>query len=63
METKKEQKKRGPPDSKVTITSRKNANFYVNVAKNALTNFETIELHALGTAMTVSVAAADMLIK
>ena len=60
---KKQEKKKGVPDSKVTITARRAAPFYVFVAKQALTNFETIELHALGLAMSSCVSAADLLIK
>ena len=60
---KKDQDKKGKPDSNVTITSRRPATFYVFIAKQALTNFDTIELHALGTAMPTCVSAADMLVK
>ena len=49
--------------NKVTITAARNASFYVFVGKQALTNHETIELHALGMAMSVCVSAADSLIK
>ena len=62
-EKKQEQRKKGVPDSKVTITARRAAPFYVFVAKQALTNFETIELHALGLAMSTCVSAADLLMK
>ena len=62
MEGKKETRKTGS-DSNVTITSRRAAPFYVFVAKQALTHFETIELHALGLAMSTCVSAADLLAK
>ena len=58
-----EGKKKEKPGNKVTITARRNAGFYVFVGKQALNNFETIELHALGSAMTACVSAADSLIK
>ena len=63
MDKKQPEKKKGVQDSKVTITSRRAAPFYVFVAKQALTHFETIELHALGLAMSSCVSAADLLIK
>ena len=64
MEGKKPESKRDTkPTNRVTISSRRNAGFYVFVAKQALTNFETIELHALGLAMSVCVSAADTLVK
>ena len=59
METKQKEK----PGDRVTITARRNAGFYVYVGKQALGNFETIELHALGFAMSVCVSAADSLVK
>lgn len=63
METKKPAQKKGTPDKNVTITAQRAAPFYVFVAKQALTNFDTIELHALGLAMSTCVSAADLLIK
>ena len=62
-EKKEAPKKTGGFDDKVTITSQRAAPFYVFIAKNALNNHDTIELHALGLAMSVCVSAADMLIK
>ena len=59
MEEKKKQVK--TQDNKVTITSQRAAPFYVFVGKRALSNFETIELHALGMAMSTCVSAADLL--
>ena len=58
-----EKKKDKQLGNKVTITGRRNAGFYVFVAKQALNNFDTIELHALGLAMSVCVSTADSLIK
>lgn len=63
MEKKIQPRKKGPSDSNVTITAQKAASFYVFVAKQALSNFDTIELHALGLAMTVCVSTADLLVK
>ena len=63
MEAKKPAQKKGTPDKNVTITARRAATFYVFVAKQALNNFETIELHALGLAMSTCVSAADLLMK
>ncbi len=51
------------PGNKVTITAQRNGTFYVYVAKRALANFEVIELHSLGIAMSACVSAADALIK
>ena len=63
MEGKKPAQKKGTPDRNVTITAQRAAQFYVFVAKQALNNFDTIELHALGLAMSTCVSAADSLIK
>ncbi len=59
-----EKKKEGKTqDNKVTITAQRAAPFYVFVAKRALSNFDTIELHALGMAMSTCVSAADLLMR
>eukprot|EP00831_Metopus_contortus_P040204 TRINITY_DN314_c0_g1_i4.p2 TRINITY_DN314_c0_g1~~TRINITY_DN314_c0_g1_i4.p2 ORF type:complete len:153 (-),score=26.29 TRINITY_DN314_c0_g1_i4:26-484(-) len=58
----KAQRKEGTHDNHLTITGRRNPGFYVFVGKKTLANYPTIELHALGTAMSVAVSAADMLI-
>ena len=58
-----EGKKKEKPGNQVTITAQRNAGFYVFVGKQALNNHETIELHALGYAMSVCVSAADSLVK
>ena len=63
VDKKPETKKRTELDDKVTITSQRPASFYVFIGKNALAHHPTIELHALGLAMSVCVSAADMLIK
>ena len=64
MAEKKEASKRDTkPGNKVTITAQRNGTFYVYVAKRALANFDTIELHSLGIAMSACVSAADALIK
>ncbi|MDR3705108.1 MAG: hypothetical protein P4L28_04275 [Paludibacteraceae bacterium] len=63
MEARKPEHKKGTPDKNVTITAQRAAPFYVFVAKQALTNFDTIELHALGLAMSTCVSAADLLMK
>eukprot|EP00826_Nyctotherus_ovalis_P064958 TRINITY_DN9539_c0_g1_i20.p2 TRINITY_DN9539_c0_g1~~TRINITY_DN9539_c0_g1_i20.p2 ORF type:complete len:117 (-),score=33.88 TRINITY_DN9539_c0_g1_i20:16-366(-) len=60
MAEKKESKVR---DNKVTITSQHPAPFYVLVAKHALADFDTIELHAMGGTMATCVSAADLLIQ
>ena len=49
--------------NKVTITAARNSSYYVFVCKKALLNHDTIELHALGLAMSACVSAADALIK
>ena len=58
-----EKKETRARDNKVTITSQHPAPFYVLVAKHALADFDTIELHAMGTTMATCVSAADLLIQ
>ena len=45
-----EGKKKEKPGNKVTITARRNTDFYVSVGKQTLANLDTIQLHALGSA-------------
>eukprot|EP00829_Urostomides_striatus_P017745 TRINITY_DN621_c0_g1_i1.p1 TRINITY_DN621_c0_g1~~TRINITY_DN621_c0_g1_i1.p1 ORF type:complete len:142 (-),score=62.11 TRINITY_DN621_c0_g1_i1:47-472(-) len=58
-----EKKEATKPGDKVTISAKRKANFYVNIAKQALSNFEKIELHALGSAIGVCITAAESLAK
>eukprot|EP00831_Metopus_contortus_P043074 TRINITY_DN345_c0_g2_i5.p1 TRINITY_DN345_c0_g2~~TRINITY_DN345_c0_g2_i5.p1 ORF type:complete len:162 (+),score=39.39 TRINITY_DN345_c0_g2_i5:77-562(+) len=50
-------------DKNVTITNKRDSRFFLFISKQALTNFETIELHALGLAMSTCVRTADLLQK
>ena len=45
------------------MSINKNSNFFVYLAKRYLEEFETIEMHALGNAASVSVQAAENLVR
>lgn len=45
------------------MSTKKNSNFYVFLGKKYLEDYETIELHALGNAVSTSVIAAENLVR
>ena len=50
-------------DNTIQVSSRRNANFYVYLAKKIMENHETVELHALGNAVSLGVIAAENLVR
>ena len=52
-----------PKTNQINVSFNKNSNFFVNLGKRHLEEFETIELHALGNAAQVSVQAAENLVR
>ncbi len=42
---------------------KKNSNFYIFIGKTKLHQYETIEFHALGNAVSTSVIAAENLVR
>ena len=49
--------------NKINVSNRKNQSFYVYLCKKTLEKYDSLELHALGNASTVSVIAAESLVK
>ena len=52
-----------PTTNQINVSARRLPNFYVFLAKKYLEEFETIELHALGNAVTTSVVASENLVR
>eukprot|EP00331_Platyophrya_macrostoma_P021341 CAMPEP_0176447778 /NCGR_PEP_ID=MMETSP0127-20121128/25276_1 /TAXON_ID=938130 /ORGANISM="Platyophrya macrostoma, Strain WH" /LENGTH=122 /DNA_ID=CAMNT_0017834373 /DNA_START=15 /DNA_END=383 /DNA_ORIENTATION=+ len=50
-----------PENNRVQISAKKDAGFYVFIAKLFLLDFETIELHGLGDAITTGVKVGETL--
>ena len=48
-------------DNVLNVSYKRNMNFYVNLSKNYLKDFASIELHALGEATTIAVQVAENL--
>ena len=54
----------GPENSnQINVSVKKNPNFYVFLGKKYLETHETIELHALGNAVSTSVIASENLVR
>ena len=51
------------PSNQINVSTKKNPNFYVFLGKKYLEVNETIELHALGNAVSISVIAAENLVR
>ena len=56
------------PDEKansnqINVSTKKNPNFYVFLGKKYLEEHETVEMHALGNAVSISVIAAENLVR
>ena len=59
-----EQQQTEPPKSnQINVSTKKNSNFYVFLGKKYLEENETVELHALGNAVSISVIAAEKLVR
>ena len=54
---------RDQPANQINVSTKKNANFYVFLGKKYLEEHEIIELHALGNAVSISVIAAENLVR
>ena len=61
MESQKSQKLIKPENNRVQISSKKDAGFYVFIGKLFLLDFNDIELHGLGDAITTTVKVAEAL--
>ena len=58
------QKTNGPDQSnQINVSVKKNPNFYVFLGKKYFETHETIELHALGNAVSTSVIASENLVR
>ena len=54
----------GPESSnQINVSVKKNPNFYVFLGKKYFETHETIELHALGNAVSTSVIASENLVR
>ena len=49
--------------NQINVSNHKNEAFYVYLGKRTLEHFEELVLHALGNATTVSVVAAEKLVR
>ena len=49
--------------NQINVSTKKNPNFYVFLGKKYLEANETIEMHALGNAVSISVIAAENLVR
>eukprot|EP00347_Sterkiella_histriomuscorum_P009626 403340487 len=54
---------RNQPANQINVSTKKNPNFYVFLGKKYLEEHEVIELHALGNAVSISVIAAENLVR
>ena len=52
-----------PNSNQINVSTKKNPNFYVFLGKKYLEENETVELHALGNAVSISVIAAENLVR
>ena len=49
--------------NQINVSTKKNPNFYVFLGKKYLEENEEVELHALGNAVSISVIAAENLVR
>jgi hypothetical protein len=54
---------RNQPPNQINVSTKKNPNFYVFLGKKYLEEHDVIELHALGNAVSISVIAAENLVR
>jgi DNA-binding protein len=52
-----------PKTNQINVSTKRNPNFYVYICKKYFQFFETIELHALGNAVSTSVIASENLVR
>lgn len=52
-----------PNTNQINVSTKKNPNFYVFLGKKYLEENETVEMHALGNAVSISVIAAENLVR
>ncbi|TNV75197.1 hypothetical protein FGO68_gene1500 [Halteria grandinella] len=53
----------GAKSNQINVSTKKNSNFYVFLGKKYLEENDTVELHALGNAVSISVIAAEKLVR
>jgi DNA-binding protein len=58
-----EDTKKTPTDNIINVSSRRGSNFYVYLTKKYLNDFDEVELHSIGNAMTMAVETAENLEK
>ena len=58
-----EQPETKPNSNQINVSTKKNPNFYVFLGKKYLEEHETVEMHALGNAVSISVIAAENLVR
>ena len=63
MEEQKHQVPAAANSNQINVSTKKNPNFYVFLGKKYLEENETVELHALGNAVSISVIAAENLVR
>ena len=51
------------PKNQINVSTKKNPNFYVFLGKKLLQENDTIQLHSLGNAVSISVIAAENLVR
>lgn len=56
------QERKGPADV-INVSNKRKAKFYVYLGKQILKDHNTIQLHALGNAVSTSVQAAENLVR
>lgn len=52
-----------PKTNQINVSTKRNPNFYVYICKKYFQFFETVELHALGNAVSTSVIASENLVR
>ena len=50
-----------PTNNHMNVSQMRSPGFYANFGKQFLEKFPTVELHAIGNAMSVAIKAADLL--
>lgn len=61
MESKKAEKKLKPTSNKLQVSSKRDPGFFIFLSKLFLMDFEDIELHALGDAISIAVKVGEQL--
>ena len=63
MESKEESKRPDREGNVINVSVNKKPNFYVFLGKKIFQEHETVELHALGNAVSICAIAAESLVK